>query len=471
MASLLRHEHAALLAKAQACWAEAEEASAAMVNVGRSGGYAGACPKAPEDQDQVSRLRAELAEADSNNARLRTELTGLRGSDPPIEQKSLIEEPSMIVDSVDCNDPAVEQWTALKETMDSVNAALDIQVQQHSTGGGIDPAVLDAACTAALTGKCTSIAAEFSPGQASLLQLGDATKQTVSAEREGSPAVQTFSASDEDDPFASRMKDWNSSLERFRRDTQASADIAAYARRLGSAAGVTLDLAREHALESRVEAQGRELLVLQGDEVLENAALRKDEAWLARLREELSAAEFSLSDVQGQAASLAADAAGSGTTGNPGERLLAQLVQREATKVESVHQESAELRSAISHTRNLANRRQREAALLGDAREAVLGLLASEPEVLDRRADTLRQALMVTLNDIELLREGGRDVSFRSAEVADEVRAVEAELKAERADRNLSRQRERAVSKASDEQQRVSQFLSTAGLKTKQPRQ
>lgn len=203
---------------------------------------------------------------------------------------------------------------------------------------------------------------------------------------------------------------------------------------------------------------------MQGSEAFEHAALRKDEAWLAHLREELSTAELSLRNVDGQIARAATDVVAGGITSNAGGRLLAQLVQRESTKVESVHQESAEIRAAIARAQDLANCNKREALLLGDAREAVLALLEAAPRHLDSRADALRQALVRTQNDIELLREGGRDVSCRSAEVADEFRAVEVELQAERADRDLAWQRERAASHAANEQQRVSHFFGITGL-------
>lgn len=433
---MLHHEHAALLARAQLCRVEAEEAAAAMANI-KSLSSSPSRSSDDIESAEISRLHAELAKAASSNANLRTELKILRSQssvavDPGLEARVEPSETGLAIVSEaptnPCRDDASTGASGVRESPDPV-----------------------------------TIGSSQACGSSSIL-----SPTAVCSSSAPAPSLPGFLDVQATEGWSARMKDWQSSLERFRRDTQASADIAAYARRLGSAAGVRFDQAREHSLESRLEAQERELLVLQGNEALEQAALRQDEARLACLREELSTAEVSLNNAEGEVAKDAADAMAGGVTGNAGDRLLAQLMKRELAKIDTVRQESDEIRAAIARTEECTNRNKCEALRLGDAREAVLALLEAAPQHLDSRADALRQALIRMQTDIDLIRESGRDISCRSAEVADEFRAIEAELQAERADRELALQRQQAASTAADEQQRVSHLFSMGAFNGKQ---
>lgn len=210
---LLQHEHAALLARAQLYRVEAEEAAAAMASIKSLSSSPG---KSHVEPSEIGRLHAELARAASSNAVLRTELTILRQSPDQAgaqrADKSMVEDPPKLQTS--CTSRGSEDQLQQPSPEGS-----DVQLQPQITGSS------EACCS----------------------------NSRVS---EGDPAAQQPS-----DPWSARMKDWKSSLERFRRDTQSSQNVVAYARRLGSAAGVRSDQAREHSLESRLEAQERELLV------------------------------------------------------------------------------------------------------------------------------------------------------------------------------------------------------------------
>jgi signal transduction histidine kinase len=248
-----------------------------------------------------------------------------------------------------------------------------------------------------------------------------------------------------------RLDAWQKSANRFHEGTRSTMDIIAYAQRLSSAANFALEAARGRSLELLVDTQEHELLRAQGAEALERAALRRDEAMLAGLAEELSTLETSIRGEQPTSTSQR-EFIDVHASADAGQQLLEQLASREDMLLQQRRQENVALREALVEMRDRMVYSEREASLLCDAREATRALLVADSGRFNEQVDSLRKALASVQNDIAALRAGGREVTNRSVEVADELSAAEAELQADQAAKGFARQHANIAAQATKEQ-------------------